>query len=115
MQDLVATYWMWCVVALLLGGTVGYWLRRRVGAQGGSSQALRWGTVAFLIGLVVAVLHWLPQRPGLYLETLLLLSLSYAIGGLLGALLGRVTSAAGSTSAALIGDALPDSGALARR
>src|SRR5947209_7568983 len=97
MQYLIATYWMWFVVALLVGGAVGYWLRRRLGAQGGSGQVLRWGAVAFLIGLVVAVLHWLPQRPGLYLETFLVLSLWYAVGGFLGALLRGVTSATGST------------------
>ena len=115
MQYLLATYWMWFVVALLVGGAIGYWLRRRFGAQAGSSQVLRWGTVAFLIGLVVAVLHWLPQRPGLYLETLLLLSFWYAVGGLLGALLCGVTSATGSPRTALVGNALPDSAALVRR
>ena len=115
MQYLIATYWMWFVVALLVGGAVGYWLRWRFGAQKGSSQVLRWGAAAFLIGVVVAGLHWLPQRPGLYLETLLLLSFWYAVGGLLGALLRGVTSATGSTRAALVGDDLPDSAALARR
>jgi predicted flap endonuclease-1-like 5' DNA nuclease len=115
MQYLIATYWMWFVVALLVGGAVGYWLRRRFGAQKGSSQVLRWGAAAFLIGLVVAGLHWLPQRPGLYLEMLLLLSFWYAVGGLLGALLRGVTSATGSTRAALVADDLPDSAALARR
>jgi predicted flap endonuclease-1-like 5' DNA nuclease len=115
MQYLIATYWMWFVAAFLVGSAAGYWLRWRLGAQGGSSQLLRWGTVAFLIGLVVAVMHWLPQRPGLYLETLLLLSFCYAVGGLLGALLRGVTSATGSTSPALVGNALPDSAALARR
>jgi len=115
MQYLIATYWMWCVVALLVGGAAGYWLRWRLGTKGGSSQVLRWGAVAFLIGLVVAGLYWLPQRPGLYLETLLLLSFWYAVGGLLGALLCGVTSATGHTSAEPVGNALPDSAALARR
>ena len=115
MQYLITTYWMWFVVALLVGGVVGYWLRWRLGAQGGSSHGVRWGAVAFLIGLVVAVLNWLPQRPGLYLETLLLLSFWYAAGGWLGALLRGVTSATGSTSVVLAGNAAPDSAALARR
>ena len=115
MQYLVGIYWVWFVVAVLVGGAVGYWLRWRLGAQGGTGQVLRWGTVAFSIGLVVAVLHWLPQRPGFYLETLLLLSFWYALGGLLGALLRSVTSATGSSSAVLAGHALPDSAALARR
>lgn len=115
MQYLIATYWMWFVVALLVGGAVGYWLRWRLGAQGGSGQGLRWGTVAFLIGLVVAVMQWLPQRPGLYLETLLLLSFWYAVGGLLGALLRGVTSATAGASGVLASNALPDGAALARR
>ena len=115
MQYLIATYWMWCVAALLVGGAVGYWLRWRLGGKGGSSQVLRWGAVAFLIGLVVAGLYWLPQRSGLYLETLLLLSFWYAVGGLLGALLRGLTSATASTRVAPVGNALPDSAALARR
>ena len=115
MQYLIVTYWMWFVVALLVGGVVGYWLRWRLGVQAGSRQVLRWGAVAFLIGLVVAGLHWLLQRPGLYLETLLLLSFWYVVGGSLGALLRGVTSATGSTGVALVGNAEPDSAALARR
>jgi len=35
MQDFVAAYWMWLVVALLVGGAIGYWLLRRLGPQGG--------------------------------------------------------------------------------
>jgi len=100
MQYLVATYWMWFFVALLAGGAAGFWLRRRLGSNG-SSQVLRWGTAAFLIGVVVAVLYWLPQRAGLYLETLLLLSFWYAIGGLLGALLHGLTSAEDSAQPAV--------------
>ena len=64
MQYLIATYWMWCVMALLVGGVVGYWLRWRLGARGGSSQVLRWGTAAFLIGVIIAfdVFHGGPSK-----------------------------------------------------
>ncbi len=115
MQYLIATYWMWFVVALLVGCAVGYWLRWRLGPHGGLSRVLIWGTAAFLIGLVVAVLHWLPRRAGLYLETLLLLSFWYAIGGLLGALLRGWTSGADTVSTARIGNVPPEAAALSER
>src|SRR5664279_6367094 len=108
MHYLITTYWMWFVVALLVGCAAGYWLRWQLGSGGGSSRVLLWGTAAFLIGLVGAVLHWLPRRAGLYLETLLLLSFWYAIGGLLGALLRGATSAADKTRATRIGSAPPE-------
>jgi hypothetical protein len=35
MQYLIATYWVWFVMALLAGGAVGYWLPgRRIGEAG---------------------------------------------------------------------------------
>jgi predicted flap endonuclease-1-like 5' DNA nuclease len=83
MEYLIATYWLWSVVAVLVGAAVGYlspWQRK---SEGGMSSLSRWGAVGFAIGLVVAFFHWLPQRAGLYLETLLLLSFWYAVGGLL--------------------------------
>jgi predicted flap endonuclease-1-like 5' DNA nuclease len=40
MQDLVTAYWMWFVVALLVGGVVGYWLLRRLGPQGGRAAGV---------------------------------------------------------------------------
>ena len=99
MQYLVTAYWMWFVVALLVGGAVGYWLRWRLGAQGGNSQLLGWGAAAVLLGLTVAVLYWPPRQPGLDLETLLLLSFCGAVGGLAGALLRGVTFGADDTHA----------------
>jgi predicted flap endonuclease-1-like 5' DNA nuclease len=82
MEYLIATYWSWFVVALLVGGAVGYWSSWWLASTGGTSSLLRWGAATFAAGLVVAVFHWLPQRAGLYLETLLLLSFWYALGGL---------------------------------
>jgi predicted flap endonuclease-1-like 5' DNA nuclease len=82
MEYLIAAYWFWFVVALLVGGAVGYWSSWWLASTGGTtSSLLRWGAAAFAAGLVVAVFHWLPQRAGLYLETLLLLSFWYALGG----------------------------------
>jgi predicted flap endonuclease-1-like 5' DNA nuclease len=92
MYYLLATYWMWFVVALLAGGAIGYWSSRRWASEGWARRWPWWAVIAFVVGLVVAILHGLPGRAGLYLETLLLLSFWYAIGGLLGIWLGKATS-----------------------
>jgi predicted flap endonuclease-1-like 5' DNA nuclease len=92
MYYLLATYWMWFVVALLAGGAVGYWSSWRRASEGWLGRWPWWAVIAFVVGLVVAFLHGLPGRAGLYLETLLLLSFWYAIGGLLGIWLGRARS-----------------------
>jgi predicted flap endonuclease-1-like 5' DNA nuclease len=92
MYYLLATYWMWFVVALLAGGAIGYWSSWRRASEGWLGRWPWWAVIAFVVGLVVAVLHGLPGRAGLYLETLLLLSFWYAIGGLSGIWLGRARS-----------------------
>src|SRR5580704_11482412 len=92
MYYLLATYWMWFVVALLAGGAIGYWSSRRWASERWARRWPWWAVIAFVVGLVVAVLHGLPGRAGLYLETLLLLSFWYAVGGLLGIWLGKATS-----------------------
>jgi len=51
---------MWFVVALLMGGAVGYWLPGRQIPEDGIGHLLRWGVPAFLLGLAVAVLHVYP-------------------------------------------------------
>ena len=92
MYYLLATYWMWFVVALLAGGAIGYWSSSRRASAGWARRWPWWAVIAFVVGLVIAVLHGLPGRAGLFLETLLLLSFWYAVGGLLGIWLGRARS-----------------------
>jgi predicted flap endonuclease-1-like 5' DNA nuclease len=92
MHYLLATYWMWFVVALLAGGAVGYWSSWGRASERWARRWPWWAVVAFVVGLVIAVLHGLPGRAGLYLETLLLLSFWYAVGGLLGIWLGKTRS-----------------------
>jgi predicted flap endonuclease-1-like 5' DNA nuclease len=102
MQYLIATYWMWFVVALLAGGAVGYWLPRRRIAEAGIRQRLLWGAAACLAGLAAAVLHWFPLRAGgLDLEPPLWLAFAFAVGGLLGRSLRAATARAELARAAL--------------
>jgi predicted flap endonuclease-1-like 5' DNA nuclease len=100
MLYLLATYWIWFVLALLIGGAIGYWLSWRLRPWREVGSWPRWAAVAFIVGLVIAVLHWLPGRAGLYLETLLLLSFWYVVGGLLGGWLRNAKSRAALATAA---------------
>jgi predicted flap endonuclease-1-like 5' DNA nuclease len=84
MQYLIATYWVWFVVALLAGGPAGYWLPGKRIGEGGIRHRLLWGATACLAGLAAAVLHWFPLRAGVDLEPSLWLAFAFAIGGLLG-------------------------------
>ena len=92
MYYLLTTYWMWFVVALLAGGVIGYSSSWRRASERWARRWPWWAAIAFVVGLVVAVLHGFPGRAGLYLETLLLLSCWYAVGGLLGIWLGKARS-----------------------
>jgi len=92
MYYLLTTYWMWFVVALLAGAAIGYSSSRRGASERSARRWPWWAAIAFVAGLVVAVLHGFPGRAGLYLETLLLLSFWYAVGGLLGIWLGKARS-----------------------
>jgi predicted flap endonuclease-1-like 5' DNA nuclease len=105
MYYLLATYWMWFVVALLAGGAIGYWSSWRRASEGWARRWPWWAVIAFVVGLVIAVLHGLPGRAGLFLETLLLLSFWYAVGGLLGIWLGRARSQDALVTANAVEDA----------
>jgi predicted flap endonuclease-1-like 5' DNA nuclease len=93
---LLATYWPWLVLAWVIGVAVGFLLSWRMFWSGLGGV----GVIAFVIGLVIAVLHWLPDRAGLYLETLLHLSFWYYIGGLIGGWLRNAKSRAELAAAA---------------
>ena len=85
MLDLVVTYWVWIIFALIVGGPVGYWLTRPQPAPGCGVQGWQgWAALAFSIGLIVAI-QWLPVQAGLYIEALLLLSFWCMMGFLAGA------------------------------
>jgi hypothetical protein len=76
MLDLVVTYWVWIISALIASGLAGYWSTRPQVARGRGVQGWQgWAALAFAIGLVVAIL-----LPGLYLDALLFLSSWCIIG-----------------------------------
>ena len=79
--------WIWLTLAFLLGAIVGWW------TEASGAQApwffgwFRTAVIAWLAGLVLAWLHWLPGRLGFWLETALLFFALYVLGALLGGLL----------------------------
>jgi len=79
MWYLINQLWVWLLLALILGLIVGWMTCSR--------DETRWwtgwvplGTIAFLAGLVVAVLRLLPDRLGYMLDSALLMFGSYIIG-----------------------------------
>jgi predicted flap endonuclease-1-like 5' DNA nuclease len=95
MRYLIATYWAWFVLALLVGGVIGYWLSWRRTSWGKFGSWPWSAAILFVVGLIVALLHLLPGRSGLYLETLLHLTFWYVLGGMLGGWLRSVQARAG--------------------
>lgn len=87
MAALLANYWLWMLLALIIGGIVGFmtFLRsagdRLLGAWPGWFKLL---CLLFVVGLVVALLRLLSGPTGQYLETALLLVGSFIVGCLLG-------------------------------
>ena len=97
---LISTYWIWMVLALVLGAVAGWLI---------AGRDTGWSRIAlglFVAGLVVAVLKLLPGSWGLWLETALLLFASYMIGGLLAWLYKGKVASGPATSAALAGASL---------
>jgi hypothetical protein len=86
MLDLVVTYWVWLILAVVAGSAAGYLLTRPQithdrwvrGWLGGPALVLA-------IGLVVAILQWLPGQAGLYFDPPLFLSFWCITGFLAGA------------------------------
>jgi predicted flap endonuclease-1-like 5' DNA nuclease len=110
----IETGWGWFVVAGLAGAAVGYWTASPKDPllHGGW---LRWVAIAFVVGLVVAIFGWLPDRAGLYLETLLGVVFSYVVGSLVGGGLrkawARVEAAAARRAATPTTDEASETGA----
>ena len=89
----ISQYWVWLLVAFVIGAIVG-WLTFVRGTGVWLSGWFRWGVGAFVVGLVVALFKWIPGRFGFYLETALLLFGAYVIGGHVGAWLNSLMNPA---------------------
>ncbi|NTJ61776.1 hypothetical protein G6M50_10730 [Agrobacterium rhizogenes] len=93
MTYLLSTYWLWMLLALVLGGIVGFTSFLR-SASGWWPQSwpgwFKLLCVLFVVGFVVAVLQWLPGLVGHYLETALLFVGSYIVGCFLGSWLASL-------------------------
>jgi predicted flap endonuclease-1-like 5' DNA nuclease len=93
MTYLLSTYWLWMLLALVLGGIVGFTSFLR-SASGWWPQSwpgwFKLLCVLFVVGVVVAVLQWLPGLAGHYLETALLFVGSYIVGCFLGSWLASL-------------------------
>lgn len=84
---LIETYWLWTLLALVLGAVIGWstlsWERRA--DEPWLPGWLKWGCVAWLVGLAIALLRWFGGRSGLLLETALLFFVAYLVGCVAGA------------------------------
>lgn len=84
---LIETYWLWTLLALALGAVIGWstlsWERRA--DEPWLPGWLKWGCVAWLVGLAIALLRWFGGRSGLLLETALLFFVAYLVGCVAGA------------------------------
>ena len=91
--------WVWALVVLIIGGATG-WLTSAKSAPG--RRRLGWPLLAmivFALGLVAAGLHWLPGRPGFWLETALFCFASFVVGCLLGGWLKSATASRAAPAA----------------
>ena len=106
MTYLISNLWGWMVVAAVLGLVVGWLTCRPAGADGPANWFggwLPWALAAAFVGLVAAMLAWLPGRSGLWLETALLLFASYIVGCCLGCWFRQMAPDARAKSLAVAG------------
>jgi predicted flap endonuclease-1-like 5' DNA nuclease len=89
MWFIISHYWVAILLALGLGLIVGYFTCNKNAAL---ERLNRWGFPALVatgVGILIAWMHLLPGRLGLWLETLLLTFITYIVGCLLGTYLKR--------------------------
>ena len=101
MMYLMNQLWVWLLLALILGLIVG-WLTCEKEQTKGWTGWVPWGTAAFLIGVLAAILKWLPARQGYMLDAALLLFASYIIGCCIGCLIKQARMAAAPVAAAAV-------------
>src|SRR4051812_16196043 len=79
----IASFPWWLLAVALVGVLVGWVSYADAPRRGWFEGWTTWGAVAFVVGLVVAVLKLLPGKAGLWLEIALLVLLLYVLGCLL--------------------------------
>ena len=79
----ISMFWPWLLFTLILGAVLGWLSDRWRAGEPLFHGWRRWALLAWLVGLFLAVFHWLPGRLGLWLETALLFSFCYAIACLI--------------------------------
>ena len=90
---LLQWYWGWLLLALILGGLVGFYTFEREFKPPAENRLWwlpvwsRWILAIFVFGCVVAIMHWFPGRLAFYLDIALLFFAFYIIGCLLGGVL----------------------------
>jgi hypothetical protein len=85
----ISFLWIWLLLALVLGGVVGW---RNESSDPPGPWFLGWFRIALIVLIVAflaAILHILPGRAGFWLETAVLFFVAYLIGCLAGGALQR--------------------------
>ena len=80
----ISMFWPWLLAALILGAIVGWLSDRWRSGEPLFHGWRKWAVIAWVIGLILAALHWLPGRAGLWLETGLLFSFCYVVACVIG-------------------------------
>ena len=75
---------LWLALALLLGAVVGWMTCKRDAEPSRFAGWIRWASIAWIVGLTVAMLNLLPGRIGFWLETALFFLAFYLVGCLVG-------------------------------
>jgi len=83
MPYLLASHWLWLLIALAIGLVIG-WVTWRREPDGWVDGWVSLTAIAFLVGAAIAAFKLLPNRPGYWLEVALLLFMAYVIGCFLG-------------------------------
>jgi predicted flap endonuclease-1-like 5' DNA nuclease/uncharacterized membrane protein len=94
----LATFSLWLLVALLIGMGVGWSTYSDSPREGWLAGWIKWAVLAFVVGLIVAMLKLLPGRIGFWLEVALLMTFAYTVGCFLGGWLKSWFSSEETTS-----------------
>ncbi len=102
MSYLLEQYWGWMLLALILGFLVGWFASYAANHYHWIAGWLNVTLWVFAVGVIVALLKWLPGRAGFWLETALLLFVAYLAGCWCSAWIhARLAADAASSSAEL--------------